>query len=83
MAATNPTIPLYKKTKYEKQLKPFLQGVEHSIDPVLLMLGVQCVRPHLFVMERNFPPVSFSRKTNLHISLCANSTTGIHNTVSL
>ena len=25
MAATNPTIPLYRKTKYENRLKPFLQ----------------------------------------------------------
>ena len=24
MAATNPTIPSYRKTKYEKQLNPFL-----------------------------------------------------------
>ena len=34
------------------------------------------IQPHLFLMRRNLP-LPFSRKTNLHRSTCANSTTQV------
>jgi hypothetical protein len=38
---------------------------------------------YLFVTDRNFPPVSLSRKANLHTNLCASNTIGIQAIVNL